>query len=163
MACGILVPQQGIEPMLPAMEAQGLNHWITREVRCMVFDFLLWLPNELPQTWWLEITKCILSQFYRPKVRNSFQWMRSRCQQGHHRASGKNRFLAASSSWWLLAFPGLWLQHFKLCFHGHMAFSSSVCQVSLPLPLVRLQVIASQTHPDKPGASPCFRTFNIIT
>ena len=31
-ACGILVPQPGIEPMSPAMEAQSLNYWITREV-----------------------------------------------------------------------------------------------------------------------------------
>ena len=31
-ACGILVPQPEIEPMSPAMEAQSLNDWITREV-----------------------------------------------------------------------------------------------------------------------------------
>ena len=30
--CGILAPRPGIEPMPPALEAQGLNHWITREV-----------------------------------------------------------------------------------------------------------------------------------
>ena len=30
-ACGILVPQPGIEPVSPAMEAQGPNHWTTRE------------------------------------------------------------------------------------------------------------------------------------
>ena len=127
VACGILVPQPRIEPMLPATEAQSLNHWTTREVRCMVFDFLLRLPNELLKTWWLEITKCILSHFYRPEVQNSFQWVRLRCQQGRHRASGKNLFLAAPSSWWLLAFLGLWLQHLNLCFRGHMAFLSSVC------------------------------------
>ena len=27
-ACGTLVPQPGIEPMPPALEAQSLNHWI---------------------------------------------------------------------------------------------------------------------------------------
>ena len=32
VACGILVPQPGIEPLLPATEAQSLNHWTTREV-----------------------------------------------------------------------------------------------------------------------------------
>ena len=32
MACGILVPQPGIEPVPPALEAQSLNHWTTREV-----------------------------------------------------------------------------------------------------------------------------------
>ena len=31
-ACGILVPRPGIEPVPPAVEARGLNHWTTREV-----------------------------------------------------------------------------------------------------------------------------------
>ena len=31
-ACGILVPQPGIEPVPPAVEARILNHWTTREV-----------------------------------------------------------------------------------------------------------------------------------
>ena len=30
-ACGILVPQPGIEPMPPPVEAQSLNHWTARE------------------------------------------------------------------------------------------------------------------------------------
>ena len=32
-ACGILVLQAGIEPVPPALEAQSLNHWTTREVQ----------------------------------------------------------------------------------------------------------------------------------
>ena len=32
MACKILVPQLGIEPKSPAVEAQILNHWAIREV-----------------------------------------------------------------------------------------------------------------------------------
>ena len=32
MACGILVPQPGMEPAPPAVEVQSLNHWTTREV-----------------------------------------------------------------------------------------------------------------------------------
>ena len=32
MACGILVPWPGIEPMSLALEAWSLNHWTTREV-----------------------------------------------------------------------------------------------------------------------------------
>ena len=32
VAGGILVPQSGIEPMPPALGAQSLNHWTTREV-----------------------------------------------------------------------------------------------------------------------------------
>ena len=32
MACGILVPQQGMEPDPPTLEAQSLNHWTARGV-----------------------------------------------------------------------------------------------------------------------------------
>ena len=32
MACGILVPQPGIKPTPPAVEAQSRNHWTAREV-----------------------------------------------------------------------------------------------------------------------------------
>ena len=31
-ACRILVPRPGIEPTPPAVEAQNLHHWTTREV-----------------------------------------------------------------------------------------------------------------------------------
>ena len=31
-ACGILVPQPGMEPSPPAVEEQSLNHWTAREV-----------------------------------------------------------------------------------------------------------------------------------
>ena len=33
MACGILVPQPGMELSAPALEAQSLNHWTAGEVR----------------------------------------------------------------------------------------------------------------------------------
>ena len=32
LACGILVPQPGIQPVPPAVEAWSLNHWTAREV-----------------------------------------------------------------------------------------------------------------------------------
>ena len=32
MACGILVPQPGIEPIHPAVETWSLNHWTAGEV-----------------------------------------------------------------------------------------------------------------------------------
>ena len=32
MACGILVPQTGIKPAPPALEAQSLDHWTPGEV-----------------------------------------------------------------------------------------------------------------------------------
>ena len=42
VACGILVPQPGIEPMYPALDEWGLNHWTTREVpTCFSFLFSL--------------------------------------------------------------------------------------------------------------------------
>ena len=31
-ACRVLVPQQGIKPASPALEAQSLNRWTTKEV-----------------------------------------------------------------------------------------------------------------------------------
>ena len=38
-ACGILVPQPGIEPRLLALEAQSPNHWTAREVPVSAWDF----------------------------------------------------------------------------------------------------------------------------
>ena len=32
MACGILVPQEGIKPAAPALKVWSLNHWTAREV-----------------------------------------------------------------------------------------------------------------------------------
>ena len=40
ITCGILVPQPEIEPETPALEAQSLNHWTTREVQFSVFVFV---------------------------------------------------------------------------------------------------------------------------
>ena len=38
MACGILVPQPGIEPMPSAMETQSPNHWTAREFVRSIFQ-----------------------------------------------------------------------------------------------------------------------------
>ena len=48
-ACGILVPQPGIKPMSPAVEAQSLNHWIIREapeILFLIFTLLLLVVHE---------------------------------------------------------------------------------------------------------------------
>ena len=37
-ACGILLPQPGIEPTSRALEAWGLNHWTTKKVSTIVFN-----------------------------------------------------------------------------------------------------------------------------
>ena len=41
MACGILVPQSGIEPMPPAVEVWSPNHWTAREVTFCHFILLM--------------------------------------------------------------------------------------------------------------------------
>ena len=48
----ILVPQPGVEPVSPAVEAQGLNHWTTREV------WLVWFWCRIA---WAVCTFCILT------------------------------------------------------------------------------------------------------
>ena len=37
MACGILVPSPGIEPVPPAVEAQSPNHWTAKEYPVLNF------------------------------------------------------------------------------------------------------------------------------
>ena len=44
-ACGILVPQSGIEPATSLLGAQNLTHWTTREVPGPDFDFNLHFPD----------------------------------------------------------------------------------------------------------------------
>ena len=46
-ACGIFVPQPGIEPLTPAVEAQSLNHWTAREVPVGTFK----PQEELKRKW----------------------------------------------------------------------------------------------------------------
>ena len=38
-ACRVLVPQPGIEPALPAVEEQSLNHWAARGFPAVFFFF----------------------------------------------------------------------------------------------------------------------------
>ena len=71
-AGGILVPQPGIEPAYPALEAQSLNHWTTREISSpCLFTFgpslLLWpladaeLLMFLRDPLWLSFLTTLLS------------------------------------------------------------------------------------------------------
>ena len=64
MACRILVPQPGIEPMPPAVKVQSLNHWIAREVpqsSITKHHYLLWCPARF----YLGILKLKLQYFGR--------------------------------------------------------------------------------------------------
>ena len=45
MACGILVPRPGIEPMPPEEEVWILNYWTTREIPLL--SFLLGIDPEV--------------------------------------------------------------------------------------------------------------------
>ena len=66
MACGIPVPWPGVRPVLPAMKAQSLNHWTTREVpEGLIFTSetqLLEASLHLPL--WLVLLKSMGSSSY---------------------------------------------------------------------------------------------------
>ena len=51
LLCGILIPQPEIKPILPAVEAQSLNHLTTRETpRTGSFDHTM-VGNVTPETY----------------------------------------------------------------------------------------------------------------
>ena len=53
-ACGILIPQPGIEPMPPALEVQSFNHWTSKETP--------WLCGFIwPARWYLKSWKLLLA------------------------------------------------------------------------------------------------------
>ena len=56
-ACGILVPQSGIEPTPPAVNVQSLSHWTTREVPESAFRTLfLYSSNDFHKPVKLDCT-----------------------------------------------------------------------------------------------------------
>ena len=60
VACGVLVPQLQIEPVSPALEAQSVNHWTSREVPS--YFLFLWVSVDS----WIFI----YSKFYSISVVN---------------------------------------------------------------------------------------------
>ena len=46
VACGILVPQQGIKPSPPTLEGWSLNHWTTTEVPTQLLKLQMY-PKEI--------------------------------------------------------------------------------------------------------------------
>ena len=60
MACGILVPRPGIEHVIPALEAQSLNHWATRggpKIKC---NFKGYFPFIVITKHWLYSPCCTI-------------------------------------------------------------------------------------------------------
>ena len=49
MTCRMLAPRPGVKPALPAVEAQSLNHWTTREVPTGIKILNKILANEAQQ------------------------------------------------------------------------------------------------------------------
>ena len=70
-ACRVLVPQPGIEPMPPAVEAWSLNHWTAREVWGP--GFLRSLIHHRP----ILLLKCNKNEL--PEQGNA-AWMQRQCQ-----------------------------------------------------------------------------------
>ena len=57
-ACGVLVPQPGIEPMPLALAVQSLNHWTTRDIpknnkilKLQKKEFWKWMMIMITQRW----------------------------------------------------------------------------------------------------------------
>ena len=50
VACGILFPRPGIEPVLPAIKEQSTNHWTAREFP-LFFKFTLKEVFSISETW----------------------------------------------------------------------------------------------------------------
>ena len=60
-ACRILVPRPGIEPAPPAMKAQSLNHWTTREVPPHGFDVHFPKTNDVEHLLMCSLAVCTSS------------------------------------------------------------------------------------------------------
>ena len=78
MACGILVPRPGLEPVPPAKEALGLNHWAAREVPVIHFKYssvYRSIPNSLMLPTFLAlVVKCLRAIPVIYLVCNSTRW-----------------------------------------------------------------------------------------
>ena len=107
--------------------------------------------NKLPQTQCLKTTEIyslpVLEVRRLKSVSLSWNWGISWAMLPPQ-ALGENLLLASSSFWRLWAFLGLWLHHSGLCLCLHSAFSSSLCAISLCLPLIRTLVIRFRAHLD---------------
>ena len=90
VACRILFLQLGIEPMPPALGAQRLNHWITREVSTQI---ILTAANTVNN--YFSISKCGVLQQSILKISNtiSLRGIKIKYSNKHSRAQVKRGFL----------------------------------------------------------------------
>ena len=57
MACWMLVPQPGIKPGPPAVEAWGSNHWTTREFSGIFFQIFLICAWLIPDYYYFHLSQ----------------------------------------------------------------------------------------------------------
>ena len=70
-ACGILVPRPGIEPMLPAVESQSLNHWTARDpVKSLAIYVKYYIPVCTCQSQTPQLSLPLLTRF--PNYNHTF-------------------------------------------------------------------------------------------
>ena len=76
-ACGILVPQPGIKPMPPAVEAWSLNHWTAREVpvlhSLLPFLFSFWKKVQMLPRYKSNSLQAFISPFWSVLMINVFE------------------------------------------------------------------------------------------
>ena len=89
-ACGILVPQKGIEPTHPAVEVRSLNCWITREIPTL--NLLIVTLKEFRHS--CSIAPILQKGTWRPEKENNF-----------------SKFTEQISGWIRLDFRLLHIQH----------------------------------------------------
>ena len=96
-ACGILVPPPGIEPLVPAMEAQSTNHRTAGEIPKTPFLYPLHICafSHLAQRWW-KIGHT--SQCY-PRNTLEFPWLNRSTQSGLRGHWGPQQTVTVSDMW----------------------------------------------------------------
>ena len=106
-ACGILVHRTAVEPAPPALEAQNLNHWTTREVPLFGLLYgLLWLELEL---FWLTATVWSWAS-YSTSLSSSFLFTKVRVMAASNCEDQMSQFL-----WRAQTVPGTaWFSHLSL-------------------------------------------------
>lgn len=88
--------------------------------------------KKIPQIWWIKTTH--ICSYVGQLSEIGFSWPNPRCQQTYipPRNYKGESIPCPSIFWWLLAFLAMWPSHSSHCLHGHVALSSSVCNLPLP-------------------------------